>query len=454
MPIQAFIMKINTITIDHFRGFNSKTFEFEASMNVVLGDNTTGKTTLLHAIQIALGAFLQEMTFLPGGNGYTRNFRPTDQVKVYSAASKGFIPTVEKPSIEVDTTCLAGIYNTTTNEVTLTQRPVWWKRTGNKNSKSNASQLMQFVTEMETTRRDADNSGTSSIFPLFLSFGATRLEKNYRSVEKTKLRETREAKAYKFALDEQVDFKGAFDWIYRYDKSIKKGSEFADTDTAFINAIKDAIPAIKQVNIDTKNSEFTAQIQMAKDDEPYWLTYDMMSAGFKAMINIVAEIAHRCIELNGFLGINSVKQTPGIIMIDEVDLYLHPHWQRHILADLQKAFPRMQFIVTTHSPFIVQSVDSKNVIALDSVKGLVSPSNRGIEEIAATEMGMRDQQRSTKYVEKFALATRYFELVKQEKEDRTEIKQVKDQLDKLELDASLLNDPAYEAFLRLNRGKQ
>ncbi|MCH5178901.1 MAG: hypothetical protein J1F13_04385 [Prevotellaceae bacterium] len=58
----------------------------------MLGDNTPGKTTLLQAIQIALGAFLQEMSFLPAGTGYSRIFRPTDQVKIYIESSKGFIP--------------------------------------------------------------------------------------------------------------------------------------------------------------------------------------------------------------------------------------------------------------------------------------------------------------------------------------------------------------------------
>ena len=80
-------MKIIDITIENFRGFTHKFFELDPKMNVILGDNTTGKTTLLQAVQIALGAFLQEMTFLPGGNGYSRNFRPTDQVKVYSELS-------------------------------------------------------------------------------------------------------------------------------------------------------------------------------------------------------------------------------------------------------------------------------------------------------------------------------------------------------------------------------
>ena len=444
-------MTINNITIDNFRGFEHKFFELDPKMNVILGDNTTGKTTLLQAVQIALGAFLQEMTFLPGGNGYSRNFRPTDQVKIYSESSKGFIPIKQKPSIEVKAECVIGQFDKLTQQINTSINHIWWKRTSNKNSKANALQLMNFVADIENKRRKADEEGTNSLFPLFLSFGATRLEKNYRGAEKTKQRETRETKAYKCALDEQVDFKGAFDWIYRYEKSFDKGSEFAGTNEAFLNAIKDAIPAIRQIDIDTKNNEFTAQIKMSKDDEPYWLTYDMMSAGFKAMINITAEIAHRCIELNGFLGLEAVKKTPGIVMIDEVDLYLHPHWQQHILSDLQTAFPEIQFIVTTHSPFIVQSVKSKNVITLDGVKGDSNPDMRSIEDIAVTEMNM-DTARFPRYQQMVEQAEKYYQLVKLGKEKTLEARNVKKELDDIE--ALFSDDPAYVALLRAERNSQ
>lgn len=444
-------MKIIDITIDNFRGFAHKFFEFDPKINVILGDNTTGKTTLLQAVQISLGAFLQEMSFLPGGNGYSRNFRPTDQVKVYSKSSKGFIPAVEKPIIEVNAECVIGQYDVATQQVAVATNRIGWKRTSNKNSKANAQELMDFVADIERQRRNADKEGKNSLFPLFLSFGAARLEKNYKGTEKTKQRETREAKAYKYALNEQIDFKGAFDWIYRYEKSYNKGAEFARTNVAFINAIKEAIPAIQQIDIDTKNNEFTALIKMTKDKTPYWLTYDMMSAGFRAMINITAEIAHRCIELNGFLGIDAVKKTPGIIMIDEIDLYLHPHWQQHVLADLQTAFPQMQFIVTTHSPFIVQSVKSQNIITLDGIKGDNNPDMRSIEDIAVTEMNM-DSARFPRYQQMVEQAERYYQLVKSGKEDTVEARDVKKILDEIEEQFS--DDPAYVALLRAERNSK
>ena len=78
-------MRINNITIKNFRGFiEERRFEFDPKMNVILGDNTTGKTSLLHAVQIALGAYLQALKIIPGGKAFSRNFLATDYVKRYS----------------------------------------------------------------------------------------------------------------------------------------------------------------------------------------------------------------------------------------------------------------------------------------------------------------------------------------------------------------------------------
>jgi predicted ATP-binding protein involved in virulence len=446
-------MNIKSIRVQNFRGFEDRSFEFDSKMNVVLGDNTTGKTTLLQAVQIALGAYLQAMSLIPGGKAYRRNFKQTDQVKKRSELSKSFLPDVNKPQINIVTDFYRATFNHDTGSINGNNIEVSWYRNSNNISRRSASELMNAVSEMEDVRRRADDTRINSIFPLMLSFGAARLDKNYKGAEKTKARETREAKAYKCALDEQVDFKSAFNWLYRYDKNLNKGKEFEGTIDAFLEAMGKAIPALKIIEIDTKNEEFNAEIQMTKDPAPHWLTYDMMSDGFKAMINIVAEIAYRCIELNGFLGRNAVKQTPGVVLIDELDLYLHPHWQQHVLADLQEAFPKFQFIVTTHSPFIVQSVDTNNIIVLDtSYIGSESPSNRGIEEIAAAAMGMEGMLRSEKYRKKQELADKYYKLVKEGKAGQKEIEIVRDELNKLEQEADLLNDPAYSSFLKLNRG--
>ena len=74
------------------------------------------------------------------------------------------------------------------------------------------------------------------------------------------------------------------------------------------------------------------------------------------MIALVADIAFRATKLNPHLGAEASRKTPGIVLIDEVDMHLHPEWQQLVLSGLTEAFPEIQFIVTTHSPQVLTTV--------------------------------------------------------------------------------------------------
>jgi predicted ATP-binding protein involved in virulence len=79
------------------------------------------------------------------------------------------------------------------------------------------------------------------------------------------------------------------------------------------------------------------------------------------MIGLVADIAHRTARLNPHLGESAAIETPGIVLIDEVDMHLHPQWQQVVLKSLEQAFPLLQFIVTTHSPQVLTTLRKENI---------------------------------------------------------------------------------------------
>ena len=91
----------------------------------------------------------------------------------------------------------------------------------------------------------------------------------------------------------------------------------------------------------------------------------MMSDGYRNMIGMIADIAYRCIKLNPHLGVNALKETNGLVLIDKLDLHLHPSWQKAIVKELTTSFPKIQFVATTHSPFIVQSLAKDQTINLE-----------------------------------------------------------------------------------------
>ena len=74
-------MRIKDINIVNFKGFQNKTVVFNGNLTVVIGNNTAGKTTLLKALQVGLGAYLQSLKKLPGGTPYRRNFGSLDKFK-------------------------------------------------------------------------------------------------------------------------------------------------------------------------------------------------------------------------------------------------------------------------------------------------------------------------------------------------------------------------------------
>jgi predicted ATP-binding protein involved in virulence len=124
-------------------------------------------------------------------------------------------------------------------------------------------------------------------------------------------------------------------------------------------------------------------------------------------------------------------------------MHLHPKWQRHIVEDLKKTFPKIQFVVTTHSPFIVQSLKADEVINLDKNELSENPDVMTIEENALF-MGVSDDN-SSKFERKEKLATEYFNLL----DEQNPSQEALSKLEQLLLEFS--DDPAFVAKLKLEK---
>ncbi len=128
--------------------------------------------------------------------------------------------------------------------------------------------------------------------------------------------------------------------------------------------------------------------------------YEYLSAGFKSILSILFSIIKE-IEFRFKEHQMTAEEFDGVILIDEVEVHLHPEWQEKILMVLRKTFPQAQFIVTTHSPHVIQTADPNEIIALCmdensnvAVREDISTSKYGfkgwtIEEILYDVMGMK-----------------------------------------------------------------
>jgi predicted ATP-binding protein involved in virulence len=89
--------------------------------------------------------------------------------------------------------------------------------------------------------------------------------------------------------------------------------------------------------------------------------WEELSDGYHVFISLVADIARRAVTLNESDGAEAPARVEGVVLIDEIDLHLHPKWQRVALHALQKAFPRLQLVVSTHSPQVLSSALNRQV---------------------------------------------------------------------------------------------
>ena len=127
------------------------------------------------------------------------------------------------------------------------------------------------------------------------------------------------------------------------------------------------------------------------------------------MVAIAADLAIKAAMLNPQLAERALEMTPGVVLIDELDLHLHPKWQRRIVADLRRTFPMLQFICTSHSPFLIQSLQSGEELIVLNGKTVADLGHLPIERIAQEIMGVNHTEVSQEYESMKQVAKTYLE---------------------------------------------
>jgi predicted ATP-binding protein involved in virulence len=179
-----------------------------------------------------------------------------------------------------------------------------------------------------------------------------------------------------------------------------------------------------------------------------------LSDGYKNMIGMVSDIAYRMAILNPNLGVDVTKYTSGVVLIDELDLHLHPKWQKKIVDILLELFPKVQFIATSHSPFIIQSMNENSIIKLGKYNSILSidATLLSIDDIAEDIQNIELPQVSKRKSDMLEVADKYFDLLERlgnSTATKEEVESYKIKLD--ELLEPFEDNMAYVALLRRKR---
>ncbi|WP_069471892.1 AAA family ATPase [Candidatus Marithrix sp. Canyon 246] len=97
------------------------------------------------------------------------------------------------------------------------------------------------------------------------------------------------------------------------------------------------------------------------------ISVEALSEGFKSTFIWLFDMIIRIAKQGGNL--NNAQDITGLVLLDEIDLHLHPTWQRTILSSIETVFPKIHFIVSSHSVFVAQSIKNENLIALEWENG-------------------------------------------------------------------------------------
>lgn len=450
-------MLLKQIKLENFRAFDKIEMNFSpTAFTAIIGENGKGKTALLEAISIGIGSFLLGFDSMSARNINIDDVKFKTYLKGSTANNELQFPVKIK--------CL-GYLNENLNNVT-------WERSLNsakgKTTRIDAKKIVDYgkVLQEEVKR------GSDVILPILAYYGTQRLwysENRVRRNEAAKL--TSRTHSYLDALEPYLNMKLLNQWFFD-----KKIIEFEDGYTpgeliAVQTAIKKCMENVKFDEFGDKsfdwNLEYSAKFKELQFTFPNGkrLPFRHLSDGFRNVIGLVADIAFRMASLNPHLEEKAIFETPGIILIDELDLHLHPKWQRHIISDLRRTFPRIQFIITTHSPFIIQSLEegelrvisedgqyvTDSVITNEDDFVITEYADKSIEDVTENVMGIKLPQWSVRKRKMYEDAKKYFKVLHEYDQATDEIKidNLKSELDRISLPYS--ENVAYYAFLEQKR---
>lgn len=331
-------MKIDKLKLKNFSCFKNLDIEFSPNFNIIIGDNASGKTSLLRGGCVAISSFFLGIDDTPS--------RPIQKNDIRLVNYENNI----EYCFPVEVTCCGTIEN----EKFEWSRQMTGKkartRLHNSKIKTIAQQYQQQVAE-----------GHSVDLPVIAYFSAKRI---WEPPEKMNLVEKGSRfRGYRNAIAPALNYKFFTEWLKTKEiASLQHGKTINE-----LQVVKKAVSqCIEQCEDIYYDIDIGALVMKFFDGKI--IPFNRLSDGFKNMMAIVADIAYRCVSLNPHLKEKSLENK-GVVLIDELDLHLHPSWQKKIVVDLKKIFPKIQFIAATHSPLILSTLTNEDkIIALESDK--------------------------------------------------------------------------------------
>ncbi len=358
-------MRIKKLHLKNFRGFKELEIKFpDSNLVVFVGINGAGKSSILDCIAMFLSQFV---SLLCNKNSRGNEFVITENDINIDAEETNNIITVD------------GFYNPKSDEDTFSWMMVK-SRSPRKNRDVYPTTPSLYSTQVYQRINGNPNSNLTVLAyyqnqKIFLEKPAKPKKKDYEFSQFYAYEN-----AYKKGIHDFNDFTAWFrleeDW--ENEKKLEKGLDFVNKNLEVVRrAIQTFLEKIplaglsnlhvvrtkrdKPFRFDTAH-ESSLVIEKAGES----LKIEQLSDGEKMLLLVISDLARRLSIANPSL--DDALQGRGIVLIDEIDLHLHPQWQREVINALIRTFPNCQFITTTHSPQVLSNVEKENILILEDYK--------------------------------------------------------------------------------------
>jgi predicted ATP-binding protein involved in virulence len=369
-------MHLKNVTLRNFRCFEKLALDLHPRLTVLVAENGGGKTAILDGIAIGLSPVLR---YLSSANQRLSGpgIEDTDFHLMTVVGGKG-----KKRETTSD---YAQVVIETTNGL------VWdnW-RAASKGKHPEAKVGQSSIATYASAILDSLTTAEPKLLPVFAYYGARRgwivIPERLRG---SKVDYDQPTAALFGALDDLTDFKELVNWFYLEDAAEARANRGEPEDYeefSSLAAVRNAISAI--LGGTYTNPHFSKQHKFVIESQigPGVLQISQLSQGYQSMLALGMDFARRLAlandhmnhdikpileEENYWVHDEAVEHSqawaspslfaPAIMLVDEIDLHLHPSWQQRVLGDLMRAFPRTQFIVTTHSPQVLTTLRKENI---------------------------------------------------------------------------------------------